>query len=178
MVALNSWSNMKKGDTWVSAVLYIALGTIVVAMLLAAGLPVINKIRDRNTVLQTKEVMFGINNAVRTVMREGPGSQRSYSIDIGQGELTIDADQDLINWTMESKAILSEPDVAVYEGDLELATRKGRTEGTYNIVLTLRYSGVNDLVISEDGKITGRSNLIIKNNGIMTSLPEIEIRRV
>ena len=38
----------KKGDIWVSAILYFGLGIIVIAILLAAGLPVINKLKDKN----------------------------------------------------------------------------------------------------------------------------------
>ena len=73
---------MKKGQTWISAVLYIALGTVVLTIIIAAGLPVLNKLRDRNAVLQTKEVLFELNNVIRTVVSEGPGSQRSLLINM------------------------------------------------------------------------------------------------
>ena len=49
---------MKKGDIWISAALYFGLGIVVLSLILAAGLPVINKLRDKNIIIQTKEIMF------------------------------------------------------------------------------------------------------------------------
>ena len=156
---------MKKGDTWISAVLYIALGTIVVTMLLAAGMPVINKIRDRNIILQTKEVMFGINNAIRTVTAEGPGSQRSITIEIGQGLLGVYDGENKINWTMESRVVVSEPGLTVNEGDLKITTLKSNKEDRYDILLALDYSGIADIKLTGDKIITGRRNIVVRNNG-------------
>ncbi len=157
---------MKKGDTWVSAVLYIALGTIVVTILLAAGMPVVNKLRDRNVILETKQVMHGMNNAVRTVMREGPGSQRSVVIDIGRGELVLDGSNEWINWSMESKTIFSEPDLPVYEGDLILTTRKTKVSGKYLAEIALSYKSLADIQLKGDSTIIGRRNLIFKHAGL------------
>ena len=50
---------MKNGQTWISAVLYIALGTILLTIILAAGLPVINNLRDKNVVIQTQRQSIG-----------------------------------------------------------------------------------------------------------------------
>ena len=168
---------MKKGDTWISAVLYIALGTIVVTILLSAGLPVVNKIRDRNVALQTKEVMIGINSAVRTVMREGPGSQRSLIMDIGRGELTIDNSQETISWNMDSKVVISQIDLPVREGDLEIVSRKTNVEDKYKIELNLRYNGVADIEYNGQNKLTGRNNIIIKNSGRNGNVIRVEIRQ-
>ena len=49
---LNLYS--KKGDIWISAALYTALGLILITVILSVGMPFVNKIKDRNTVLQTK----------------------------------------------------------------------------------------------------------------------------
>ncbi len=169
---------MKKGDTWISAVLYIALGTIIVAMLLAAGIPVINKIRDRNIILETKDVMFGINNAVRTVIREGPGSQRSFTISIERGSLIISDAGDSINWTMESKTIFSEIGLPIRDGDILMTTRKTNSAGRYDVELSLRYNGLADLRLFGDSNIIGRKELTVKNNGADPGSGEIivEIR--
>ena len=56
----------KKGDsTWISAVLYFGIGIIIISILLAAGTPVVNRIRDKNTILQTKETMSNLDDNIR-----------------------------------------------------------------------------------------------------------------
>ncbi len=159
--------------------LYIALGTIVVTMLLVAGMPVINKIRDRNIILQSKDVMLGINNAVRTVVREGPGSQRSIIIDIGKGNLAIDDNLDEVIWSMESKTIFTEPEIPVREGDLQLLTEKSNIAGSYNIKIELSYNTI-DLRLAGNNNLVGRHNLIIRNNGVDASNSKIivEIKEI
>ena len=80
----------KKADVWVSAVLYFGLGIIVISLLLAAGLPAINKLRDKNVIIQTKEVFQVLDKNIRDVVRGGPGSQRVVSVDIKKGDFKID----------------------------------------------------------------------------------------
>ena len=58
----------KKGDVWVSAVLYIALGMVLITLILSAGLPLIEKMRDKNTIVQTKNLLFNINANIETIV--------------------------------------------------------------------------------------------------------------
>mgnify|MGYP001558011191 FL=1 len=56
----------KKGASiWISAVLYFGIGIIILTILLTAGLPVINKLRDKNIVIQTKQVMHTLDENIR-----------------------------------------------------------------------------------------------------------------
>ena len=75
----------RKGQIWVSAALYIALGIIVISVVLSAGLPLINKIQAKNTLLQSKNVMFELDSTIRDVMLEGAGSKRPIYIEIEKG---------------------------------------------------------------------------------------------
>ena len=70
----------KKADIWISAALYFGLGIIVITIILSAGLPLINRLKDKNTVIETKDVMFKLDTAIREVIRNGPGEQRSLSL--------------------------------------------------------------------------------------------------
>ncbi len=72
----------KKGDVWVSAVLYIALGMVIITIVLAAGLPLVTKMKDKNTVAQTKRVMLSIDDNLKEVATEGPGSRRVIPLEI------------------------------------------------------------------------------------------------
>ena len=81
---------MKKGEIWISAVLYTAIGIVAMTLILAAGIPLINKIKDRNTFAQTKELMYVFDESIRTVISEGLGSQRELSpFNIQRGDLYI-----------------------------------------------------------------------------------------
>src|SRR3989344_3360128 len=111
----------KKGDIWVSAVLYLTLGVIAIALILGAAIPLINKIKDRNTVAQTKEVLFTLDEAIRRVANEGPGSQRELSpFTINAGKLTIDQTAEVIKWELETEAVIQEPNIELKEGVLTL----------------------------------------------------------
>ena len=80
---------IKKGDIWISAVLYMGLGIIILTIILSAGLPVINRIRDKNLAIDTKESMFTIDKNIREVYNEGPGSQRPLILEIKKGDFNI-----------------------------------------------------------------------------------------
>ncbi|MBS3172364.1 hypothetical protein J4438_02180, partial [Candidatus Woesearchaeota archaeon] len=62
----------KKGDVWVSAILYTALGVVLLTIILAAGLPAIQKMKDSYTSKQTKELMLVLDKNIKTVYHEGP----------------------------------------------------------------------------------------------------------
>src|SRR3989344_5341793 len=99
---------MKKGDIWIATVIYIAIGVIILTLIVAAGVPLINDMRDRNTFVQSKEVMHSIDEAIRGVVSDGPGSRRALDpIIIKKGELSLGKDNNLF-WQMQTKAKIQE----------------------------------------------------------------------
>lgn len=159
----------KKGDIWVSAVLYIALGMVVITLILSAGLPLISKMRDRNTIAQTKRVMFDIDNNIKAVANEAKGSTRFLSpVDISSGELYIDQDgSNMTVWGMKTKNKLMETGTQFSEGDLQMEIDETATEGEYEMKLRLDYNGKVDLSLAGDyeNPFQGRYSFSIKNNG-------------
>ena len=99
----------KKGDVWISAVLYFGLGMVILTIILSAGIPVINKLRDKNVIIQTKEIMQVLDKTVLNVASEGAGSQRTLSVDITKGQMTLLKENDKIEWKFRSNAAISEP---------------------------------------------------------------------
>src|SRR3989344_7822865 len=100
---------MKKGVVWISAIIYMGLGIVAITLLVGAGVPIINKMRDKNTFYQTKELMHDIDKAIFEVVSEGPGSRRFLSpVNIRKGELFIkdNLEGNVIKWKMETEAIL------------------------------------------------------------------------
>lgn len=166
----------KRGDIWISAVLYMALGIVVLTIVLAAGLPVIEKMKDRQTLTQTKNIMNELDQNIRTVYIEGPSSKRTLEIKIGRGDFEInDKDQienpNTIKWELETKALLSEPDIPITEGNLKILTKNADIKGRYFVSIELDYNGqdgdpiIDILYTGATNTISGKNKLVILNKG-------------
>ncbi len=175
---------MKKGEIWISAVIYIGLGVIAITLLVGAGVPLLNKMRDRNAFLQTKEVMQIIDNSIRDVASEGPGSQRYLSpLEINKGYIEIPKSSNTIIWTMETKAVLQEPGVSITDGNLELLLKEDSLiKDLYIAEIGLRgYTGDNIIIYvngNPDGEVLGLNGkfaMTIKNNGIQIGNTVVDI---
>ena len=171
----------KKGDIWISAVLYFGLGIVVLSLILAAGMPVINKLRDKNIVIQAKEVLFKLDNNIREVARGGPGTQRLITIDIKKGNFKIDENSNQIMWEYEGKAMLSELGSVIEEGTLRTETKEGNEKGEYVVKMWVPYTSDNRdklLQLNQEGiqTLQGTSQLIIKNAGAPNGIIQVEIK--
>lgn len=174
----------KKGFIWVSAVLYIALGIVAITLVMTAGLPLINKMKDRNTILQTKDLMHTIDKNIWQVRSEGVGSRRFLEpVIIKGGKLAIDGDNNKIEWEMKTKAKImeacktgEEEDWCVQsEGNLKMIGQETIIIGEYLIILRLDYGTGEteniDLIIPAEGDytsgstLTGKYALSIENSG-------------
>jgi len=160
----------KKGDVWVSAVLYIALGMVIITIVLAAGLPLVTKMKDKNTVTQTKRVMLSIDDNLKEVATEGPGSRRVISpLEIGSGELKVNTDEDYIEWMMKTKNKMMEPGINFEEGALNLRLQETIIEDEYDIIISMNYSGMADIDIDGSSRtFKGKYNLVITHTGVFT----------
>lgn len=157
----------KKGDIWISAVLYMALGIIVLTIVLAAGLPVVNKMKDRQTLVQTKNLMSELDKNIRTVYNEGPSSKRTLDIKIGRGEFEIFEDEDQINWTLKTSVLLSEPGIPITEGNLIILTKEEAISGDYKVTISLNYAeNINiNYSNSQPNILSGKNKISILNLG-------------
>lgn len=157
---------MTKGQIWISAVLYLALGIIILTIVLAAGTPVINNMKDKYTLTQTKEIMVTLDDNIRTVYNEGPGSQRPVKLKIGKGEFIIDDEYDNITWTFTTSFQVSELDTKINEDNLGIVTIDTGIEDQYETTLSLDYNGTLDLNYSATtATLSGSHRLLITNIG-------------
>lgn len=153
---------MKKGQVWISAVLYIGISIVVLVLILTASTPVINKAKDENTITQTRQVFLELDKNIRTVIGEGAGSQRVFSVEIGRGNMFIDQVDNTITWNLDTKALVSEPGVIINIGNLKLLQEEVGKEN-YKVNLFLEYGNLAD-IIAKQGSVSGRTDLIILNN--------------
>lgn len=168
----------KRGDIWVSAVLYLTLGVIAIALILGAAIPFVNKMKDRNTIAQTKEVLATLDETIRLVANEGPGSQRELSpFTIGAGKLTVDAATEEIKWEMETEAVTQELNTPLREGVLTLTLSDTRTEGKYIMIIATQYTSLDlNLSSSLSNPFTGKFSVLVQHSGrFPNNKPEIVI---
>ncbi len=164
----------KRGFVWISAVLYIALGIVAISLVMTAGLPLINKMKDRNTILQTKELMHTIDKNIQQVRSEGVGSRRFLEpVIIKGGKLFIDdsKDEEKIWWEMKTKAKImeaceeSDPNkdkCTQSEGNLKMYAFYTPVEGEYLIKLELNYKNTINLEIKKGTGYSSGSALVGK----------------
>ena len=158
----------KRGAIWIAAILYIAVGIIVIAIIMGAALPVVNKIKDKNTYIQTKEVLSVIDETIRTVAKEGPGSQRELNpLTIKSGRLNIIQNEDKIEWSMETNADLVEPGVKLKEGNLNIELSTTPQVGKYIMKVHLIYDTIYDIKLNSQYQppYQGTYTVLIKHTG-------------
>lgn len=184
------YKKSKEGSIWVSAVLYFGLGLIVLTIILTAATPVINRLRDKNIVIQTKEVFQVLDSNIREVAREGPGAQRPLTIDIRKGEFSVDEGvvpggpniHPRILWNYDTKAVLAEPCFlpgqadpeaaggtcgGITEGNLLIVVKPGTESGSWDTSLSVNYR--NNIYLKYEAPVnilTGASPLVIRNVGV------------
>ena len=198
LLLLVKFDMKKSGQIWISAVLYIALGVVAISIVLSAGVPIINKIKDKNTIVQTKEILFTLDNIIREVRDEGPGSRRVIQpFIIKDGNLFIDSSNNKIIWELQTATVFVElcgrtktecedNELIVKEGPLQIYETTTIVEDENIVHLELSYKDVGFLdVISDAGRnspLIGRYSVTIENAGIdpakNTNLPDIEIKAV
>jgi len=187
-----------RGQIWISAVLYIALGVVAISIVLSAGVPIINKIKDKNTIVQTKEILFTLDNIIREIRDEGPGSRRVIQpFIIKDGSLLIDSTNNNILWELKTATIFVElcgrtktecedNELIIKEGPLQIYETTTIVEDENIVHLELNYKDVGFLEVTSeigrDSPLLGRYTITIENAGIdpakNTNLPDIEVKAI
>jgi hypothetical protein len=141
-----------------------AIGIVILTLIISVGMPVINKMKDRHTLIQTEEMMLSLDGVVRSVYNQGPGAQDVVNLEVSQGNLDIDNSLEIISWEMDTTALLSEPGVTVEHGNMILETTEHGN--TYHVKLSLDYS-TTAINITYNGflPISGKHRISIQNAG-------------
>ncbi len=166
----------KRGVIWVAAVLYIAVGMVVLGLILASALPALGKLKDRNVYAQTKELFFVLDKNIRQVVVEGVASQRELNpLTITKGTFFLNASN--IYWSMKTEALIIEPStesekIVKKEGNVEIWQEKTSVKGEYVLHLDIYYSqdtGQIKLILdpaSVGMPLQGTYSMLVKNLGV------------
>lgn len=169
----------KKGDIWISAVLYIGLGVLALTLILSAGMPLVEKLKDKNVITQTKNLFFIVDENIRGVTNEGPGSKRFLDpFEIGKGEVYIEENR--IRWQMKTPVKLYQEGIIFPEGALSLAQNETLIVDEYLMNIYADYDNIAKLrLVSEYASpFQGIYSLSIRRTSEFdsaTQLPVVEI---
>ncbi len=158
----------KKGDVWVSAILYMGLGIVVISLILGAGLPLIEKVRDRNTIIQTKNLFFTIDLNVDEILKSGPGARRALEpFEIKQGEFIVDESQEILLWRMKTKSQIIDVGYVGREGNVEMLLEETSIKDEYIINLRLNYTSDADIILDSPygNPFAGSYRLFVEHTG-------------
>ena len=96
------------------------IGSIIIILILEAGLPIVKKNRDRSVFTKTKDMFIGLDNVITDVIDEGTGSQRVVSLDIPDGKVALK--DGALRWELESDTKIIEPRTEINLGNLRIVS--------------------------------------------------------
>tara|TARA_Y100000310_G_C20614270_1_gene779754 strand:+ start:622 stop:1161 length:540 start_codon:yes stop_codon:yes gene_type:complete len=133
----------KKAQVWVETAIYTLIGLVIIAILLTAAKPQIEKIKDKGIVVQTMEAMNLLNNKIIEA-EQAAGGSREIKFSVAKGRLEINSEEETIQYIMEDTRLeLSEIDVEVREGDIYILTKERGSR--FDIFLTMNYADRLDI---------------------------------
>ena len=119
----------KRGEIWISVVIYVLIVVVVMLLILEAGLPILNNARDRSSFAKMKETMQILDQQITDIANEGQGSQRVIHLDVPKGDVEVSNNK--LIWKMETGTKVLEPRTRVDQGSLIIASDLDVTVAEY-----------------------------------------------
>ncbi len=110
----------KKGEIWISVVIYVMVVIVVMVIVLEAGLPSLNKLKDKSMFTKVKDTMTALDQHIVDIANEGQGSQRVIPIDIPEGDVEVKNEK--LIWKIETDSKLIEPRSRITQGNLMISS--------------------------------------------------------
>lgn len=110
----------KKGQVWISVVLYSLIAVVVMTLVLQAGLPLLGKAQDQTMFSQKKDDFILLDQYIKDLAKEEEGSQRLVNINVDEGDMLVS--DDTLRWEMETSAKIIEPGSSIKLGNVRLTS--------------------------------------------------------
>lgn len=110
----------KRGEIWVSAVIYVMVGVVVLTIVIQAGVPLINKLQERSNVNRARSAFTALDQQIQEIAKEGQGSQRVVPLEVSEG--TVKVEDNRLRWKIETTSKIIEPKTRVELGNLVIAS--------------------------------------------------------
>ena len=108
----------KRAEIWISAVIYVLVTVVILVLVLEAGIPLINGMREKAAYSRAKETLSSLDKQIEEVAREGQGSQRVISLEVAKGEVSVQGQK--LRWKLETDSKILEPRTKVDLGNLKV----------------------------------------------------------
>lgn len=144
----------KKGDIWVSVVLYVLISLVILSSVYMIVEPKINEAQDRAVVEQTIILLGDINDAVKT-SSQATGTVVMRQVKISKGDLFIynstETNGTIIYMLNNTNLKYSQPGTPLVSGNIQVITNNNlQNEGKYDVTLTLSLS--NKKILNDNGQ--------------------------
>ena len=110
----------KKGAIWVSAVIYVLVGIIVLTIVIEAGIPFIKSLQERSNVNRARNTFSSLDQQIQDVAKEGQGSQRIIPLEVSEGSVKVEDGK--LRWKIETNSKVLEPRTRIELGNLVIAS--------------------------------------------------------
>ncbi|NQU79000.1 hypothetical protein HQ545_04490 [Candidatus Woesearchaeota archaeon] len=111
---------MDKGQIWISAILYILVITVVMVVVLNAGVPILRELQDKSVFTRSKNTFIQLNQHISEISEEGVGSQRVVPVEVEKGFLELKDGS--LKWDMRTDARILESGQQVELGNLYISS--------------------------------------------------------
>ncbi len=115
----NKYQN-KKSQIWISAILYILIISVVMVLVLNAGVPIIKNLEDKTVFTRQKNSFLALNQQIKDISEEGVGSQRVIPLEVEKGTLELKSGS--LKWDMMTNAKILESGHQIDLGNLYITS--------------------------------------------------------
>ena len=162
---------MKGIEPIIAAVLVIMISVVGIVIVLESSQVSVERMSEISVFNEAKDLMRILDNAINSVSQEDEGSTRIVEIAISDGNYFVDAENDIIFFSMDSRAQIVGVDVSSTEGNLVIRGEDRK------VLVELSYPSID---ISNDERFgRGYHTLVIRNAGydVLEEKQKINITR-
>lgn len=150
----------KKGEVWVSAILYTLIITSAIVLVIKIGVPMIENMSDKSSFSNAKSTMLSIDKTINEVANEGEGSQRVIPVDIKDGKIFIKNNE--LSWEIKTKNDIMESRSDQNFGNLRISSNSNvktlETNSSYYMETSIE-GDIFNVSMKKIGSLTNYSNL-------------------
>jgi len=147
-----------------SAILYILVISVVMVIVLNAGVPVIKDLQDKTVFTRSKNTFLTLNQQIAEVSEEGIGSQRVVPIEIEKGFLELNDGS--LKWDLRTDAKILESGQQIELGNLYISSNADVSAREYAENYTLE----NTYLRATFYKCEDRSSCNLNETSMLVSL--------
>ncbi|MBN1544353.1 hypothetical protein JW898_02720 [Candidatus Woesearchaeota archaeon] len=153
-----------KAQIWVSAILYILVITVVMVLVLNAGVPVLKDLQDKTVFTRSKNTFLNLNQQINEISEEGVGSQRVVPIEIEKGNLELRDGS--LKWDLKTNAKILESGQQIELGNLYISSNADVSSRAFDENYTLQ----NNYLTATFYKCEDRELCMMNESGMIMQL--------